>query len=70
MDNLNCANNSVDINIKLYESRKIFLNRGFNLRKWSSNCKEVQVLAKKDDVYDDSNTIVVIGVIWEVEEDM
>merc|ERR1711888_193576 len=53
VDNLNCAVNDVILLIKLYkESREVFLRRGFNLRKWSSNCKVIQELAEADNVYD------------------
>ena len=66
VDNLNCATNDVNMLVNLYkESREVFLKRGFNLRKWSSNCQEVQDLAKKDQVYDESSTVVVLGMLWE-----
>ena len=66
VDNLNCAVNSVNILFKLYkESRDVFIKRGFNLCKWSSNCKVIQDLAKKDDVYDDSPVVTVLGMHWD-----
>ena len=66
VDNLSCAVSDVGILCKLYkESREMFLKRGFNLRKWSSNCEAVQELAKKDEVYDDSTSVTVLGMLWE-----
>ena len=66
VDNLNCTVNDVDILLNLYkESREVFLKRGFNLRKWSSNCKAIQDLAKADNVYDDSPSVTVLGMRWE-----
>ena len=66
VDNLNCAVNDVELLFNLYkESRKVFLKRGFNLRKWSSNCKVIQELAKAHDVYDNSPSVTVLGMLWE-----
>ena len=58
--------NDVDILLNLYkESREVFLKRGFNRRKWSSNCKAIQDLAKADNVYDESPSVTVLGMLWE-----
>ena len=68
VDNLVVANNNIKINIKLYQSREVFLKRGFNLREWTSNFTQVQELAKKDKVYNDKKKVIVLGMIWDVEQ--
>ena len=63
VDNLNCATYDEGMLPIIYNSRKIFLSRGFNLCKWYSNSTVVQKLAKKDEVYDDSEVISVLGML-------
>ena len=69
VDNLNCAVYNEELLTVLYkESRRVFLNRGFNLRKWKSTSKIIQELAGAEGVYDDSETISVLGMIWDQED--
>ena len=65
VDNLNCCSNNEDLLTKLYVvSRKAFMKRGFNLRKWSSSGQKVKELAKADGVLDERETIGVLGLQW------
>ena len=51
------------------ESRELMHNAGFNLRSWSSNCKDVNELAKADDVLDPKTETKVLGINWDTEKD-
>ena len=65
VDNLNCCSNNEDLLTKLYVvSREAFMNRGFNLRKWSSSGQKVRELARSEGVYDERKTIGVLGLQW------
>ena len=65
VDNFAAAFTDPEILKNLYiECRKVFLSRHFNLRQWSSNCEEINNLAKEDGVFDDRKTISVLGKIW------
>ena len=65
VDNLNSAINDVNTLKNLYKTcREVFMARHFNFRQWSTNNIELKEMAKRDGVYDDRDTIPVLGKLW------
>ena len=63
VDNLNLGLNNEELLPTLYrESRRIFKNRGFNLRKWVSNSEVIKKLAREEQMYDERESIMVLGM--------
>ncbi|XP_062606698.1 uncharacterized protein LOC134268455 [Saccostrea cucullata] len=51
-------------------SRTLFAKAGFNLRSWGSNSELLQEHAKKDGVFDKDSVVKVLGMKWNVKEDI
>ena len=69
-DNLIVSNPSEPELIILYqEARRIFSDMGLNIRQWASNSQELTTMVKKDEVWDDSKKVKVLGYYWDPEKD-
>ena len=67
MDNLNYATFNESLLQSVYKQSREGLNKGgFNLRKWSSNSKTIQDLAKDDSIYEEAEVVKVLGMQWNV----
>ena len=44
------------------QCREIFLKRGFNFCKWSTNYPEIRKMSEDDGVYDESERVTVLGM--------
>ena len=65
VDDLSAAVFKEETLLNLYRvCRPIFKARHFNWRKWSSNCPELNKLAQKDGVWDESSQVSVLGKLW------
>ena len=71
VDNSGFASDNVDRMVEFYtEARRVLKLGNFNLRQWSTNCKEVKDLATKDQVQCEENTVKVLGLMWNVDDDI
>ena len=71
VDNSGFASDNVNKMIEFYKEARRVLNLGnFNLRQWSSNCKEVMELASADRVQCNEVTVKVLGLMWNIQDDM
>ncbi|XP_077869797.1 uncharacterized protein LOC144362084 [Saccoglossus kowalevskii] len=43
---------------------------GFNLRSWSSNCKEIRALAEKDNALEMNTNLGILGIRWQTDSDV
>ena len=51
------------------ESRDLLEEGGFNLRQWSSNSKDIEILAKFQEVWDNSEFVGALGMLWKPSND-
>ena len=52
--------------VQLYHNaRKIFADMGLNIRQWASNSEKVVALAKQDQVWDNSDSVKLLGHFWD-----
>ena len=65
VDNLFQTRNTADQLIQLFHPyRKLFLDAGWNLRAWRSDLPELNSLANKHGVLEESSVIKVLGMLW------
>ena len=56
--------------LKFYgESRKLLSDAGFNLRSWNSNNEELQSVAKQENIADSEESVKILGMRWNTEDD-
>ena len=52
-----------------HKSRSTLSDAKFNLRSWASNSKQVQMLAKTQNVAENNDTTKVLGLVWHIPSD-
>ena len=50
-------------------SRSVLGNANFNLRSWASNSKQLNNMARTHGVFDDTNSVKVLGLWWDTQSD-
>ena len=68
VDNLfQTRNNPKQLVTLFYKCRELFSEAGMNLRSWRSDVSELNELAKKHGVLEESSVIKVLGMIWNTD---
>ena len=63
------CNKELDAVDLYHKSRYTLSDAKFNLQSWASNSKQVQMLAKTQNVADNNDTTKVLGLVWHIPSD-